>query len=98
MSILAFFYVLAAGAAALALWIFQRFKGFGPRTLLWAAVHAVVAYVLLRLAPPLVRRVATDDVVALRYVTALGIVLPLLVYGFLSGAWVTRAAVGTLRR
>ena len=97
MSSLAFSYLLAAGAAALALWILVRFAGFGPRSLFWAGVHAVVAYALLRLVPVVVGTIGTGDVVALRYVAVFGVVLPMFVYGFLSGGWVTRAAVGRLR-
>jgi hypothetical protein len=98
MSVEAFFYVLVAGAAALALWILVRHSGFGPRSLFWAGVHAVVAYALLRLAPAVLNTIGVGDAAALRYAAVFGIALPMFVYAFLSGGWVTRAAVGQLRR
>lgn len=98
MAVQAFVYALAAGAAAIAAWIFARYTRFGPRSLFWAAVHAVVAYCLLRLAPVLLRAIDEGDVVVYRFVAVFGVALPMFVYGFLSGAWVTRAAVGLLRR
>lgn len=98
MSVQAFMYIVVFGAAGIAGWILARYAGFGPRSLVWAGVHAVVAYVLLRLAPVVLRTVGTDDVAAYRFVAVFGFVLPMFVYAFLSGAWVTRAAVGQLRR
>jgi hypothetical protein len=96
-SVQAYSYVLVVGAALLALWILVRYAGFGPRSLVWAGVHAVLAYALLRVVPSVLGAIGTSDV-ALRYVTVFGVVLPMFVYGFLSGGWVTRAAVGQLRR
>jgi hypothetical protein len=93
-----FLYLLMAGSAAIALWILVRHAGFGPRSLFWAGVHAVVAYCLLRLVPAVLPALGSDESVAFRYVTAFGIALPMFVYGFLSGGWVTRAAMGLLRR
>jgi hypothetical protein len=95
-SVQAFFYVLVTGAALLAMWILVRYAGFGPRSLFWAGAHAVVAYVLLRLVPVVLGTIGTGEVVA-RYAAVFGVVLPMFVYGFLSGGWVTRAAVGHLR-
>lgn len=97
MSVQAFVYVLVTCAALLALWILVRYAGFGPRSLFWAGAHAVVAYVLLRLVPVVLGTIGTSDVVALRYAAVFGVALPMFVYGFLSGGWVTRAAVGHLR-
>jgi hypothetical protein len=96
-SVQAFLYVVLAGAAAIAMWILARYTGFGPRSLFWAGVHAVVAYVLIRLAPFVLGRVATGGV-AYRYAAVFGLILPMFVYALLSGGWVTRAALGSLRR
>jgi hypothetical protein len=97
-SVQAFLYVLLAGAAAIAMWILARFAGFGPRSLFWSGVHAVVAYVLLRLAPVFMGEMATGGGVAYRYAAVFGVALPMFVYALLSGGWVTRAALGSVRR
>jgi hypothetical protein len=89
---------VVAGSAAIALWILVRFTGFGPRSLFWAGVHAVVAFALLRLAPFVLGTIGASDAVAYRYAAVFGVALPLFVYGFLSGGWVTRVAMGLLRR
>jgi hypothetical protein len=41
--------------------------------------------------------VGTLDIPAVIYLQVFGLVLPLLVYGFLAGGWVTRLALGLLR-
>ena len=94
----AFTLVLTCGAAALALWIIVRYTDFGPRSILGGIVHVVVAMVLLRLAlPPALDVVGTSGLPASMYLQVFGLALPMLVYAFLSGGWVTRAAVGLLR-
>lgn len=98
MSVQLFFYALVAGSASIALWILARYAAFGPRSLFWAGVHVVVAYVLLRLVPFVLSAIGTSDTVALRYGAVFGVALPMFVYAFLSGGWVTRAASGLLRR
>lgn len=97
MSAVAFTWALALGSAAIALWILARYATFGPRSLLWAGVHVVLAFGLLRLVPVLVGAIG-DGHLVLRYCAVFGLVLPMFVYGFLSGGWVTRAALGQLRR
>jgi|GraSoiStandDraft_4_1057263.scaffolds.fasta_scaffold859915_2 uncharacterized membrane protein SpoIIM required for sporulation len=98
MSAQVFFYALAAGAAGLALWILVRFAGFGPRSLVWAGVHAVLAYTLLRVAPIIVHAVNASETPTRQFVAVFGFALPMFVYAFLSGGWVTRVALGQLRR
>ena len=98
MSAQLFFYALVTGAAAIALWILARYAAFGPRSLFWAGAHVVVAYVLLRLVPFVLGTIGSSDTVALRYGAVFGVALPMFVYAFLSGGWVTRAAAGLLRR
>ena len=92
-----FVLVLTCGAALLALWILARFTNFGPQTIFWAIVHVVVAYALLRLVPFAIHATASSSIPAARYVTVFGLALPLFVYAFLSGGWVTRLAIGMLR-
>jgi hypothetical protein len=94
----AFVVVLSCGAALLALWILARFANFGPRSLVWAIVHVIVACVLLRLVPSALPSASPSYIPATRYLIAFGIALPLFVYAFLSGGWVARVALGLLRR
>jgi hypothetical protein len=89
---------LIVGSALLAFWILWRHAGFGPRSILWAAAHACVACVLLRSVPYAFNRIGTDGTSTIVYIEIFGIALPTLVYGFLSGGWVTRVALGLLRR
>jgi hypothetical protein len=93
----AFVLVLLAAAALLAMWILARYTAFGPRSLLWAAVHTIIACVLLRLVPFALDVVSGSGIPAVQYVQVFGVALPLLVYGFLSGGWITRIALELLR-
>ena len=86
-----------AGAALLAVWIVARYTSFGPRSLFWAAVNLVVAILLLRLAPVELDAIKATSLPAVGYVQVFAVALPLLVYGFLAGAWVTRIALRSLR-
>ena len=69
-----------------------------PRAALdfWAAVHVVIAIVLLRLVP--IGAITSSPIPAARYVAVFGLALPMFVYAFLSGGWVARAAIGMLPR
>ena len=90
--------LLTCGAALLALWIIARFTSFGPRSVGWAAAHVVVAIVLLTvLLPPAIDAVGASGIPAATYFQVFGVALPLFVYAFLSGGWVTRAAIDLLR-
>jgi hypothetical protein len=65
----------------------------------WGAIaHVVAAIVLLRVVlPPVIDAVGESGLPAATYVQVFGVALPLFVYAFLSGGWVTRAAIGLLR-
>jgi hypothetical protein len=90
--------VLMCGSALLALWIIARYTDFGPRSIVGAIVHVVAAMVLLMLVlPPALDAVGASGLPATAYVQVFGVALPLLVYTFLSGGWVTRAAISQLR-
>jgi hypothetical protein len=93
----AFAYTLVAGAALLALWILARFTKLGPKTVGWALGNLVVAVVLLYLITAPFAVVEAIGVPAALWVQMFGIALPLFVYAFLSGGWVTRAAIEQLR-
>ena len=98
MGVQAFVLALTCGAALLALWILTRFTNFGPRSLVWAIVHVIVACVLLRVVPSELQSTSSSSFPAARYLTVFGVALPLFVYAFLSGGWVARLAIGHLRR
>jgi hypothetical protein len=90
--------LLVCGAGALALWVIARYTDFGPHSVPAAIVHVVAAIVLLTvLLPPAFDAVDAIGIPASTYVQVFGVALPLLVYAFLSGGWVTRAAIGLLR-
>jgi hypothetical protein len=94
----AFVLVLTCGAALLALWIMARYTDFGPRSIVWAVVHVVIACVVLRLLPFGLDVLRASGMPAVRYVEIFGVALPLFIYAFLSGGWIGRAALGLLRR
>jgi hypothetical protein len=93
----AFVAALVICAALLAIWIMARYSGFGPRSVFWAIVNVIVAMLLLRLVPVGFDAIGTLNIPAVIYVQVFGLVLPLLVYGFLAGGWMTRTALGLLR-
>jgi hypothetical protein len=97
LSVHAFVLALLGGSAALALWILARYANFGPRTLVWAVIHVVAAVVLLQFVSVPLDLVKASGVPAARFVCAFGVALPLFVYAFLSGGWVTRLSLGLLR-
>lgn len=88
---------LMLSAALLALWIISRFAGIGPRSFGWAIIHLVVACALLRTVPPVLERLGETDVPGIQFIDVFGMALPALVYGFVSGGWITRLALGLLR-
>jgi len=93
-----FLLALTCGAALLALWILARYTGFGPHSVGWAIVHVVIACVVLKLLPYALEAIRASGIPAVAYVEVFGVALPLLVYAFLTGGWVGRAALGLLRR
>jgi hypothetical protein len=98
MSAQSFGLALMVASALLAFWILWRYAGFGPKSILWSAVHVIVAYGVLRTVPFALDRIGTSGPTTVEYVEIFGIALPALVYAFLSGGWVARVALGLLRR
>ena len=63
-----------------------------------ALVHVLAAFLLLLLVlPPAMDAVRYSGIPAVAYVQLFGLALPVFTYTFLSGGWVTRAAIGQLR-
>jgi uncharacterized membrane protein len=89
---------LAAGAALLALWTVVRFESIGPRTVFWAMVNVIAACVLLHvLLPTALDTIGESGIPSATWVSVFGVALPLLVYAFVSGGWIVRAAIALLR-
>jgi len=97
LSVHAFVLALLGGSAALALWILARYSNFGPSRLVWAIIHVVVAMALLQFVSLPLGLVNASGVPAARFVCAFGVALPLFVYAFLSGGWITRLSAELLR-
>jgi hypothetical protein len=93
---------LAVGAAALAWWLDSRFAGRRPASPVARITHALAAYVLVRLAAAVTTGLlGTDASAAARTLVILGLVLPGLVYAFVTALWLMRTlaeAVGALGR
>lgn len=89
---------LIVGSGALAFWILWRYSRFGPRTIFWAVINAVIACLLLRAVPLALTHLAASGKRGIEYVEIFAVALPVLVYGFLTGGWVARVALGLLRR
>ncbi len=97
MSIHTFVVALVCGAALLALWIIARYTNFGPHSVVGALVHVIAAVLLLTLVlAPALAAIRSSGIPAAAYVQLFGVALPLFTYVFLSGGWVTRAAIGRL--
>jgi len=93
----AFTTALIVGSALLALWIQWRYARFRPTTVVWALLHVAAACILLRLLPLVLPEASGSGIALFVYVEIFALALPALVYAFLSGAWLTRLAVGMLR-
>jgi hypothetical protein len=89
--------VLTVGAFLLALWILLRYSNFGPRKVIWAVVHVGIAWVLLMLLlPAAFDAIAGSGIGGVPFLQVFGVALPMLVYAFLTGGWMTRAAMALL--
>ena len=96
-----FVQALAVGAFLLAVWCDARLSEQRPATLLRRIVHVAVSGVLLQLACIGVALVAPTDSGAARQLTAVfAVLMPALVYTFLTGLWLLRtlAEAGLARR
>jgi len=86
-----FVQALAVGSFLLAIWCDTRLSEHRPATLTRRVVHVAVSGVLLQVAAIGVTLVGPTDAGAARQLTAVFVVLmPALVYAFLTGLWVIR--------
>jgi hypothetical protein len=92
---------LAVGTFLLAVWCDARLSEHRPATLVRRIVHVAVSGVLLQLACVGVALVGPTDAGVARQLTAVfAVLLPALVYAFLTGLWLMRtlAEAGLARR
>ena len=88
---------VAVGAAVLALWVDVRLAGRGPRALGPIALHLLLSLCLLHLTPVLQGAVVDGSSAVSKMTGLLGIVLPLLIYVFLSSIWAIKQLQSSLR-
>ena len=96
-----FVQALAVGAFLLAVWCDVRLSEHRPATLLRRFVHVAVSGVLLQLACVGVALVGPTDAGVARQLTAVfAVLMPALVYAFLTALWLMRtlAEAGLARR
>jgi hypothetical protein len=96
-----FTFALVLGAFLLAAWADMRLEQHRPASLRSLVVHVVVSCVLLQIATIGVALiVGQHGGTGRQFTAAFGLLLPTLVYAFLSGLWLIRtlADVGLARR
>ena len=90
--------ILILSAGALAAWFVARFPRLAPRELRPAMLHVggslLIAYVAVPLLKPYVH--ALDEPFSTQLIV-LGMLLPALVYRFVSTIWVMRVVLGAVR-
>jgi hypothetical protein len=89
MSFAAFLLFLALGAALLAAWVIDRFPERSPNQLRQALIHFTISLALVWVAPNVVGPFAAGGPLAAVAAVFL-LLLPPLVYAWLSAAWVLR--------
>jgi hypothetical protein len=98
MSTTDFAVALVAAAAVLAVWLDMRFDARRPDSPTARVIHAMAAYVALRVTTAASVGLAGSDAGAARTLAVLlGVVLPGLVYAFLSGVWLARTLAEMVR-
>jgi hypothetical protein len=90
-----FLLALGVASAVLALWFLVRFPQLAPGGFVAALIHVVVA---LLLAAPVTQIAVQIWNRGYALVAIFGVLLPLLVYTFLSAAWWFKLATETLAR
>jgi hypothetical protein len=94
MSAPVFAVMLFTAALALALWLDVRLGGKGPASLSQIVLHAIVAILLLRAASHVVG--ATDGQALM--IVLFAILLPALIYVFLTSLWMLKMLRGAMPR
>lgn len=98
---MSFTVALAVGSVLLAIWVDYRFEKIRPATFMGRMIHVAVACGVLQLAAFAANHLLPDGATHGRQLlVAFGLLLPTLVYAFLSGVWLMRvlAEVAAIRR
>jgi hypothetical protein len=92
----AYFIVFALGAAVVAMWLHLRFPTLASSSVTTITAHMVAAVVGANLlVPPVLRSAGSDGQLLL---LTFAVVLPLVVYMFLTAIWLIRFGQATLAR
>lgn len=82
---------IAAGAGALALWLDARYNARTPRTVRRTLAHLAISMLFLHLSPGLVTLVvAAGESPARKMLAVFAVLLPALVYVWLSSIWLIK--------
>ena len=98
---MSFIVALTSSAFLLGIWVDGRLEGRRPGTPTWRVAHVAIACVLLQLAAFAMGQLVADHPTPARQAIAVfGLLLPALVYTFVSGLWLIRtlAELGFARR
>jgi hypothetical protein len=98
MSMQGFVLAEAFGAALLALWLTVRFPESGPASFRGASVHVGASMLVGWALAPMTTLLVGSAVPAAAFLAALLVVLPGLVYVFLTWAWMVKLLQGALGR
>ncbi|MBD0328509.1 MAG: hypothetical protein ICV64_00165 [Thermoleophilia bacterium] len=87
MSVAVLIVSFAVGTAALALWVNARFPRIAPGTFRGCILHVCLAMAVCQVATLLLRTATSDHAT---FVALFTVVVPVLVYSFLSAVWLIR--------
>jgi hypothetical protein len=90
---IAFLGSLAGGAATLGFWLDWRLGNRRPGSAVRRFVHAAVAFGILQVTSGIAGHWANGATDRVRFLTIFGLLLPSLVYAFLTSAWLVRTLV-----
>jgi hypothetical protein len=85
-----FVLVLVGASAVLAFWLGARFPGLGPTSFSFAVLHLLCGFAGVRAISGLTNAAVAFSPNVARFLAPFGIALPLFIYAFLTGFWLTR--------
>jgi hypothetical protein len=92
-----FLLALGVGSALLALWFCVRFPKLAPGDFKLALLHVGAALLLGPITPEVMARLSAQGI-AMTWAAIFAVLLPVLFYTFLSGAWFFKLATETIHR
>lgn len=93
-----FLVTLFAGAAVLAIWLDVRFGERAPKELSRIVLHVIIALIALRVARVGLKSLVEPGEAVQTMLLLFGLLLPALIYVFLSSLWVLRMVRGLMFR